>query len=293
MNLQDKTVVLTGANGGLGQQIARQLSAAGARLILVGIGLETLEALTREMNSAKHRHSVLELDLGSRSGIQELVDYCRELPYGIDVLINGAGVNRFALIDDCDYDQINLQLEVNLIAPMVLTSLLLPLLKARKEALIVNIGSVLGSIGNPGYAAYCASKAGLARFSETLRRELADSPVKLLHLNPRVIRTAMNPEAVNRLNEKLGNKADAPEDVARILVRMIQTGSTGEHVVGWPEKLFVKINALLPSLVDRSFLKNLPHIKAAASIAGGRPASDRSGAAPPHQPLTPSRRVAS
>ena len=131
--------------------------------------------------------------------------------------------------------------------------------------MVANIGSALGAIGNPGYSAYCASKAGLARFSETLRRELADTNVRVLHLNPRVIRTTMNSEAVNTLNEQLGNKSDTPRAVARILLNKIQGNQSGDHNVGWPEKLFIKINALLPSLVDRDFRKHLALIKTAAS----------------------------
>ena len=168
------------------------------------------------------------------------------------------------MLEAHDYDATLKLFKVNLLAPVMLSARLLPLLKARTESLIVNIGSVLGAIGNPGYSAYCASKSGLARFSETLRRELADTPVRVLHFNPRVIRTSMNSAAVNSLNEQLGNKSDSPERVAQLLVKQIQHDRFGEYCVGWPEKLFVKINALLPALVDRDFFKNLSLIKTTA-----------------------------
>lgn len=272
MNLQNKTVVLTGANGGLGQEIASQLAGAGARLILVGIGQELLDQLAARLSTEKKRHCALNIDLSTESGIDELVNFCRDLPSGIDILINSAGLNRFALLEDYEFAATSKLMMVNLIAPIMLTSKLLPLLKTRTEALVANIGSALGAIGNPGYSAYCASKSGLARFSETLRRELADTNVKVLHLNPRVIKTAMNSDAVNSLNEQLGNKSDTPEQVAGILLAKIRHDKSGEHSVGWPEKLFVKINALLPALVDRDFRKNLTLIRAAASNAGTHPA---------------------
>ena len=264
MNLAGKTLVLTGANGGLGQEIARELAGSGARLVLVGMGLKVLENLATEFGSEALQHCSLDLDLSQEQGIEELVQFCQQLPDGIDGLINSAGLNRFALLEDHEYSATVKLFMVNLVAPIMLTARLLPLLKTRQEAMIVNIGSVLGAIGNPGYSTYCASKSGLARFSETLRRELADSPVKVLHFNPRVIKTSMNSGPVNALNDKLGNKSDSPETVAKLLVSRILNDRFGEYSVGWPEKLFVRINALLPGLVDRNFLKNLALIKSAA-----------------------------
>jgi len=263
MDLKNKTVVLTGANGGFGRELAHQLADAGARLILVGKGQDELDLLVTDLDGDEAKHCALDLDLSCEAGIEELVNFCEGLPSGIDILVNSAGLNRFALLDDYDFAATSKLMMVNLVAPIMLTSKLLPILKSRNDALIVNIGSALGAIGNPGYSAYCASKAGLARFSETLRRELSDCNVEVLHLNPRVIRTAMNSDAVNSLNQKLGNKADAPETVARILLSKILRNKFRDHYVGWPEKFFVKINALLPALVDRDFHKNLPLIKSA------------------------------
>ena len=159
MDLNGKTLVLTGANGGLGQAIARELAAAGARLVLIGIGQVVLDDLARELGNGKSHHCPMDLDLSREQGIDELVQFCEELPNGIDGLINSAGLNRFAIAEDHDYQATSRLFMVNLVAPVMLSARLLPLLKTRKEALIVNIGSVLGAIGNPGYSAYCASKS--------------------------------------------------------------------------------------------------------------------------------------
>lgn len=263
MKLDGKTLVLTGANGGLGQAIARELANAGARLILVGMGQNVLDELANDIGSDEARHFPLEIDLSQEQGIDELTRFCQELPSGIDGLINSAGLNRFDTLEHHDYQTTARLVSVNLIAPIILSARLLPMLKTRRESFIANIGSVLGAIGNPGYSVYCATKGGLARFSETLRREQADSSVQVLHLNPRVIKTAMNSPAVNLLNDQLGNKSDTPEVVASLLVKLIRLDRFGERTVGWPEKFFVKVNALLPSLVDRDFAKHLSLIKAA------------------------------
>ena len=96
---------------------------------------------------------------------------------------------------------------------MLLCQGLLPLLRNRPEAAIVNIGSTFGSIGHPGFATYCASKFGLRGFTETLRRELADTEVQVYYVAPRATRTDMNSAAVVQLNEELGNAMDPPDVV--------------------------------------------------------------------------------
>jgi short-subunit dehydrogenase len=124
----------------------------------------------------------------------------------------------------------------------------------------VFVGSTFGSIGFPGYTAYCASKFGLRGFSEALRRELADTPVQVIYVAPRATATAMNPEAVNELNQALGNTMDPPEKVAGAILEAMQKDEK-RRFLGWPEKLFVVINGVLPRIVDKAMLKQLPVIR--------------------------------
>ena len=79
----------------------------------------------------------------------------------------------------------------------------------------MNVGSIMGYLGYPGHAAYCASKFALRGFSEALRRELADSPVRVLYLAPRATRTAMNGAGICALNAELGVAMDEPAAVAK------------------------------------------------------------------------------
>jgi short-subunit dehydrogenase len=125
---------------------------------------------------------------------------------------------------------------------------------------VVNVGSILGDIGHPGSVAYCASKFALRGFTEALRRELAGSRVQLRYLAPRATRTALNSPAQVALNAELGVASDAPEHVAAELLKLLD-GARAERHLGWPEKLFVRINRLLPSLVDSSLAKQLSVIR--------------------------------
>jgi short-subunit dehydrogenase len=108
--------------------------------------------------------------------------------------------------------------------------------------------------------AYCASKFALRGFTEALRRELAGSRVRVQYLAPRATLTPLNSAAQVALNAELGVASDAPEVVARALLDLLD-GTRGERHLGWPERLFVRINRMLPSLVDSSLLKQLPVIR--------------------------------
>ena len=104
------------------------------------------------------------------------------------------------------------------------------------------------------------SKFGLRGFSEALRRELADTPVQVVYVAPRATATAMNPAPVNELNRALGNAMDAPEAVAAQILQAMEKDER-RRFLGWPEKLFVVINGILPKLVDKAMLKQLPVIR--------------------------------
>jgi short-subunit dehydrogenase len=130
----------------------------------------------------------------------------------------------------------------------------------------MNVGSVFGSLAYPGFAAYSATKFALRGFTESLRRELADTQVRIHYLAPRATRTGMNASAVERMNAELGVAMDPPELVAAAACDMLADGRL-EAVLGWPEKLFVRINALLPRVVDGSLRRQLPVIRRHAQAA--------------------------
>ncbi len=132
---------------------------------------------------------------------------------------------------------------------------------------MVVIGSTFGSLGYPGFAAYSASKFGLRGLMEALSREYADTSLRFQYLAPRATRTAFNTPAVDALNAELKVASDPPQDVAEKLVRSIIRGETRRQL-GWPEKLFVRINGILPSLVDSSLRGQLSIIRRHAQRQG-------------------------
>ena len=271
MRLSEARILLTGASGGIGQELAERLCAGGARVVLVGRDGLALEQLAR-----RHPGQVSPVcaDLAQRCGRHLVLDAARRFG-GLNCVINAAGVNQFSLLEQQDEEAIARLIAVNVTATLQLTHLLLPLLRQQPRALLVNLGSTFGSIGYPGFAAYCASKFALRGFSEALRRELADSHIKVLYIAPRATRTAMNSAEVMAMNDALGVGMDDPRAVAGQIVRAL-VSEREELYLGWPEKLFVRLNSLLPRVVDQALRRQLPAIK---HFAKG---SETSASQPPH-----------
>lgn len=246
MKLYHKNILLTGASGGIGQALAQGLAQKGARLWLVGRDAAVLHTLHARLPYSEN-HTVVVVDHYSDEDIQNLTD----LFWGnsrLDVLINNAGTTRFSLFEEQSFSDIREQIHVNVELPLLLTRALCHQFKA--EGIIMNIGSIMGEIGHPGYSVYSATKAALYRFSEALGRELSSSGLSVLYVAPRATRTAFNSAAANALNDSLGNGSDTAEFVAQKIILSLEKRFKRQRL-GFAEKLFVKINAILPSIVDR------------------------------------------
>ncbi|KEQ18510.1 SDR family oxidoreductase [Endozoicomonas numazuensis] len=257
MDIRNKTILLTGATGGMGSAIAQKLASEGARLLLAGRRQERLEVLLHALPGQLHRTIVV--DLESQEERSQLINVCKK--EAIDILINNAGICQFSLLESTSEQSLKAILATNVEAPAHLCQALLPVLKNKPEAAIVNIGSVFGAIGYPGYSMYCASKFALRGFTEALRRELSDTAIRVHLLSPRATETDINSQAVNALNQTLGISVDSPDFVANELLSLLLSQRSQQKTLGWPEKLFSRINGALPGLVDGSLKKQLPIIR--------------------------------
>jgi short-subunit dehydrogenase len=264
--------LVTGGGGGIGGAIADELLARGASVLLVDRDEAALARTAQRLAHCGDRVGTLAADLTRAEDRTRLCDAAAQWHGGINVLINNAGVNHFRMFADQPPAQIDLAIAINLLAPLHLCRELLPHLQRQPEACILNTGSVFGAIGYPGYAVYSATKFAVRGFTEALRRELSDTSVTVRYMAPRATRTGINTSAVERMNAELGVAMDPPELVAAAVCDMLAGGKL-EAVLGWPEKLFARVNGILPRVVDGALRKQLPVIRryAGESAAATKP----------------------
>lgn len=266
MNPENLSVVLTGASGGIGSALAAVLADAGARVLLVGRRGPPLARLAESLDAGRgHRRvQALAADITSQGGRESIRDIAAAI--GCNALVNNAALPCFGAFADSDPETIDAVLQTNLVAPIQLTLALLPQLRAQPAARVLNIGSATGRLGVPGFSVYGAGKFGLRGFAETLRRELADTSVRVQYLGARATRTAFNDGRAEAFNRRTHTAVDAPEIVAHAALRLLLSGR-GEKFIGFPETLAVRINGLAPFLLDRAFA---PH---RAALAAGSAAA--------------------
>jgi len=256
-DIANKTILLTGASGGIGSAIAAGLSDQGARLILVGRNEQTLSQLNRDLGG---HHLDCVADISTSVGRGSIIRFCENEVSKIDVVINNAGVSVFGSLERMAPSIIEHVIQTNLLSQILLCQAFLPLLKTFSKSEIINVGSTFGSIGYPGFSVYCASKFGLRGFSEALNRELAESPVSIRYFAPRATQTTLNSDKVVEMNKALANKMDKPQQVAQSLIKFLKNTDHRAYL-GWPEKLFVRLNGIFPTLVDKAISKKLSVIK--------------------------------
>jgi short-subunit dehydrogenase len=249
MNLANNRILVTGATGGIGRCVALALAKKGAVLLLAGRSQTKLDALCREIEAGGGRASAVACDLSQSGAPEELARQARARLGEIDVLVNCAGTLNFDLFTDESAHDLERLWRTNVLAPMLLTRALLPAMVAQAHGRIVNVGSIFGSIGFACFASYSASKFAMRGFSEALRRELEGSGVGVTYVAPRYTKTALNDGAVSRMAASVKMNTDEPAWVAERIVRAIEQDRKDVYL-GWPEALFVRINGLLPRLVD-------------------------------------------
>jgi 3-oxoacyl-[acyl-carrier protein] reductase len=193
--LTGRKALITGASGGIGEEISKLLHAAGATVGLHGTRVEKLESVAAGLGDRVH---VFPADLTDREEVKSLAKSAEEAMEGVDVLVNNAGITKdglFVRMSDENWDSV---LEVNLTAVFHLTRALTHPMMRRRHGRIVNITSVVGVTGNPGQANYCASKAGMIGFSKSLAQEIAARNVTVNCVAPGFIESAMT----DKLNDK-------------------------------------------------------------------------------------------
>ncbi len=261
MKIEDLNIIITGATGGIGHWLATLLSHHGARVIAIGRNQEKLQTLIEHLTPPPQgQHTYFCCDITDKHQRQMLIEKLQQYKPSPNYLINLAGYGGLTLFEQEPVKHIEQTLLVNVTATVLLTQQLLPLLKQQAAAGIVNVGSIFGNIGHPGYVSYCTSKFAIRGFSESLQRELSDSAIDVKYFAPRATKTDFNSQQARALNKALKNSEDEPAVVAEQLLAFIQNHNP-RRLLGWPERFFVWLNNAAPSLVSRALQQQLPTIK--------------------------------
>lgn len=208
MDIRDKAILLTGGTAGIGAKLARQLAAKGAQVIVTGRSAAGLE------NAREQGFDAIAADLSGPGGTAAILDALGDRT--IDILINNAGQGvdhdfrkaapDLEAADDCIYANFN--------SPVRLIAALLPRLKQRPEAAIVNVTSGLAIAPNTGSPVYCATKAALRSYTQALRAQLSGCNVHVIEALPPVVATQMT--------AGMGGIKMPPEECAAQIIRAIE-----------------------------------------------------------------------
>ncbi|HEX2527476.1 MAG TPA: 3-oxoacyl-[acyl-carrier-protein] reductase [Geminicoccus sp.] len=198
-DLSARRALVTGATGGIGEAIARALHAQGASLVITGRRGDVLERLASELGSTV---VPVVADLADPSAAEALMK-AAEADGPVDILVNNAGITRDMLAMRMKDDDWAAVIETNLSAVFRLSRAGLKGMMKRRHGRIINIGSVVGTTGNPGQANYAAAKAGLVGMTKALAAELGSRGVTVNCVAPGFIDTAMTQKLDDKQKEAL------------------------------------------------------------------------------------------
>ena len=219
MNLKNKKVLITGATGGIGNNLVKKFNDLGTQIFATGTNVEKLNKIKNN-----YKEIVAEkFNLDNHNKIEEFVENVEKKLGGIDVLINNAGITLDNLSVRLTEENWKKVLDINLTSTFLMCKFVIKKMLKRKYGKIINITSIVGHTGNLGQANYSASKAGTVAFSKSLALEYAKKNININCVSPGFIETEMTNKINDEFREKLISKIPSgslgkSEDVSNTVV---------------------------------------------------------------------------
>ncbi len=201
--LTDRVAVVTGASRGIGRCIALALAKQGAKVVVSARNIEALNELVGEIKASGGEALAVAGDVARSEDADNLIKATTEAFDRVDILVNNAGITRDGLLvrmKDEDWDAV---MQTNLKGAFNCTRAVARIMSKQRHGRIVNISSVVGEMGNPGQANYCASKAGLLGLTKSNALELARRNVTVNAITPGFIVTDMTEDLSDKAKEEL------------------------------------------------------------------------------------------
>jgi len=250
-----KVVWITGASSGIGEALVHSLSNYGAKIILSARREDELRRVQQQSKLKDSDSLVLPIDLYNPAAIETAYKKAVEKFGQIDILICNAGVAQRSTVMNSDPKVERQIMELNYFAVTELTRLVLPSMISHKQGNIVVISSVMGKMGMPGRATYCASKHALHGYYEALRAEVFKDNVKVHVICPGYVKTNVSINAVTADGSAHGKmdagqeKGITPEKCARGIINAIAKGKD-EVYIGGMEILAPRVKTIFPGLIS-------------------------------------------
>lgn len=219
--LEGKTVLVTGAARGIGQEIALKMASEGANLALCDVKTEWVAETKEKVEALGVRAETYAVDVSDSAQVTAGVGQVKEDFGTLDVVINNAGITRDGLLMRMSEEDWDMVLNINLKGTFLMTKAAAKYMMKQRSGVFVNIASVIGLMGNPGQANYGASKAGVSNLTKTTAKELAARGIRANAIAPGFIKTkmtdALTDDTRNAMLAAIPLKDfGTPEDVANV-----------------------------------------------------------------------------
>ena len=220
----DKTVLITGASSGIGAGLARELGAAGARVLLGARRLDRIEALAGEIREAGGSAEAMAVDVTDRAAMTAFADKAVDLWGRIDVLINNAGIMPLSPLTAGQHDEWERMVDVNIKGVLWGIAATLPHMQRQSSGQIINVGSIGALSVVPTAAVYCATKFAVRAISDGLRQE--SDKIRVTCVNPGVVESdlasTITHEETKGFMDEFRAIALQPADIARAVRHVIE-----------------------------------------------------------------------
>jgi len=252
-----RRALVTGASSGIGAAAARLFASRGYRVALLARRRDALEEVAGSL--AGSGHLALACDVRDEAAVREGFAAVRAELGGLDLLVNAAGCGYRGRVEELELEHARAVIETNVLGLLVCCREALPLLRAGRDAVVVNLSSVVGRRGIPTQAVYAASKAAVDSIGEALRLEWAGERIAVCTLSPTLTRTgffAAQPNPARLADPDLSRAWSAEEVALEILA--LDRRPRPERVLKASWRLIGVLNQLAPRLTDRLVARRLP-----------------------------------
>jgi NAD(P)-dependent dehydrogenase (short-subunit alcohol dehydrogenase family) len=216
MTIKNKVALVTGSSSGMGFATAIMLARAGIHTYASMRNLKKSKTITELASTENLPLQVVQVDVNDKKSVKEAITKIVTEKERIDVLVNNAGYGLFGSLEDISIEELKAQFETNFFGVIRVTQLVLPIMRKQKSGTIVNVSSVGGRIGLPVLSAYHSTKFALEGLSESMSYELEPFGIRVVIIEPGVIRTNIMNSSV------IAKKAQDPKSPYFSLIQKVE-----------------------------------------------------------------------